>query len=235
MPSTALAPFHRGPWRYLRDRDVLHALAVALLANLCTGGLVWVGYLLHTWRVAAFSPRRPARRGVVLVFGRRLVAGRPERGYQRRLARSLRLARTGLARQVLLLGGVGDGGDISESAAGARWLARHGPWPDAVPLTLEHTSVDSLENLRHARELLGPGPLPPVILVSSRYHLARCLLLARRLGFRSLAAVGAEARLPCTPRYLRRLLLESGYVMWIDIGLRWARLIGNRRMASRIR
>jgi hypothetical protein len=29
-------------------------------------------------------------------------------------------------------------------------------------------------------------------------------------------------------------LLESGYVMWIDLALRWARLIGHRRIAARL-
>jgi hypothetical protein len=30
------------------------------------------------------------------------------------------------------------------------------------------------------------------------------------------------------------MLMEAGYLMWIDIGMRWAALTGNRRMAARI-
>ncbi|MGP1665123.1 MAG: YdcF family protein, partial [Rhodanobacter sp.] len=76
--------------------------------------------------------------------------------------------------------------------------------------------------------------VPPVALVTSRYHLARCLLLAKRLGFDGVP-VGAEAVLPHHPRYLGRLLMEASYVMWIDIGMRWAELVGHQRMARRIR
>jgi len=70
--------------------------------------------------------------------------------------------------------------------------------------------------------------------VTSRYHLARCLLLARRLGFDGVP-VAAEAAMPLRPRYLGRLLTEASYLMWIDLGMRWADLIGHRRMAARIR
>jgi uncharacterized SAM-binding protein YcdF (DUF218 family) len=80
---------------------------------------------------------------------------------------------------------------------------------------------------------VGATRLPPVALVTSRYHLARCLLLARRLGFESMP-IAAEAQLPRQRRYIVRLIVESGYLMWIDVGVRWARLIGHRRMAERI-
>ncbi len=69
--------------------------------------------------------------------------------------------------------------------------------------------------------------------MTSRYHLARCLLLARRLGFEG-TPVAAEPALPWQRRYLGLLLLEASYLMWTDLGLRWARLVGHRRMAERI-
>ncbi|NII10885.1 YdcF family protein [Oleiagrimonas sp. C23AA] len=228
--SDPLRPVRRGPWRYLRDADVLHALAVVMVALAASGGLVWLGYIVHVWQLAARSRLRPSRAGVVLVFGRRLVDDRPEADYRQRLRRCLRLMRAGTAVRVLLLGGA-SGGRISEAQAGADWL-RANQAPAAVPVTLEQASIDSLENLRHARSLLGE-PLPPVQLVTSRYHLARCRHLARRLGFQC-QLIAAEPRLPRTLRYARRIVLEAGYLMWIDLGLRWAHLIGHRRMAERI-
>jgi uncharacterized SAM-binding protein YcdF (DUF218 family) len=237
MPDP-LQPLRRGPWRYLRDTDVLHALAVTLLVAACSGGLVFIGYLVHVWRTAVRAPLLPPRRGVVLVFGQRLVDGAPGRDYRQRLRRGLAMARTGLAERLLLLGGV-SGGRISEAAAGAAWLQAQG-FPSDVPLVLEQASIDSLENLRQARSLLrtasadatSPEPIA-AILVTSRYHLARCMLLARYLGFAG-TAVGAEERLPLHWRYLARMTAEAGYLMWIDIGVRWARLIGHTRMAARI-
>lgn len=236
MPPLA-ASLKRGPWRYLSDRDVLHAAAVTALALLLSLGLVWVGYFVHVWRVAARSPVAPREPRTVLVFGRRLVRDQPERDYQQRLRRALALMRAPWTDRVLLLGGR-SGGTVSEAAAGRDWLAQQG-LPPGVVIQLEQASVDSLENLRHARSLLQQdGPLaralPAVALVTSRYHLARCQLLARRLGF-DCVPVAAEPALVLSRRYLTRLLAESGYLMWIDIGTRWAGLIGHQRMTARLR
>jgi uncharacterized SAM-binding protein YcdF (DUF218 family) len=174
---------------------------------------------------------------IALVFGRRLVQDSPELDYRQRLERALALARADQVDALLLLGGR-SGGRLSEAAAGAAWLQQRG-LPAGTVLQLEQASVDSLENLRHARSLLeqgGPllGGLPPVALVTSRYHLARCLLLARQLGFAHCVPVAAEPALVMNGRYALRLLLEAGYVMWIDLALRWARLIGHRRIVERL-
>lgn len=234
--SLSTHPFPSRGWRYLRDRDVQYAALVTLLALVLSAGLVWLGYVIHVCRVAARSPIAPPRRMIVLVFGRQLVADLPERDYQRRLRRALMLARDEQVDHLLLLGGC-SAGQCTEAAAGQRWLREHGLDP-TVRLELEQDSVDSLENLRHARRLLqaqsAGTDLPAVALVTSRYHLARCLLLARRLGFDG-TPVAAEERLPRRPRYLGRLLMEATYLMWIDLGMRWAEFAGHDRMAKRVR
>lgn len=225
----------RNPWRYLRDADVLHAAVVTLLAVVLSAGIGWLGYVVHVGRTAWRAPTTLPGRWVVLVFGRQLAADEPEHDYRGRLARALALLREGVACRVLLLGGC-SGGTRSEARAGQAWLQRQG-WPADAHVELEQESVDSLENLRHARGLLQGGDraevLPPVALLTSRYHLARCLLLARRLGFDG-HPVAAEDAMPHTPRYLALVLMEGTYLMWIDLGVRWARLIGHRRMAARI-
>jgi uncharacterized SAM-binding protein YcdF (DUF218 family) len=234
--SSFLAPLKRGPWRHARDRDLLHAAAVAAVAMAASLGLVWLAYAAYVWRVAARSPLAPPDRRDLLVFGRRLVDDRPERDFRERLERALVLAREGRVGRLFLLGGR-SGGRVSEAAAGAAWLREHGLPPDCAP-RLEQASTDSLDNLRHARSLLreeGTRDLPPVALVTSRYHLPRCLLLARWLGFEASVAVAAEERLRLDRRYAFRLFAETAYVMWIDLGLRWARLIGHGRLLMRVR
>lgn len=226
-------PSHR---RYLHDRDKLHAGLVSLLALLLSGGVVWLAYLIHVYRVAAHSPLTPPRRMLTLVFGHRLECGLPDHEYRQRLQRALSMAQSAQTDCLFLLGGC-SAGQCSEAAAGDAWLRRHG-LPDRVQLVLEPESSDSLENLRRARGLLREQQadqigLPSVALVSSRYHLARCLMLARRLGFDSVP-VAAEDALPYRPRYLLHLLAEASCLMWIDIGMRWADLIGHRRMSARI-
>ncbi|MGN6329377.1 MAG: YdcF family protein [Rhodanobacter sp.] len=232
--SSNLSPAQRR-LRYLRDRDVQYAALVTVLVGFFSAGLVWLGYLIHVWRIAARSPLAPARRMTVLVFGQRLGRDQPQPDYRHRLRRALELLRHEQADQLLLLGGR-SGGSCSEAQAGLAWLRQQG-LPAAAPVELEQDSVDSLENLRHARRLLqaqsSAGELPAVALVTSRYHLARCLLLARRLGFNSVP-IAAEPALPRHPRYAGLLLMEATYLMWIDIGLRWARLTGRQRMTERI-
>ena len=230
----AKPPTSRSPWRYLRDRDVQRAALVTAVALLLSAGLVWLGYLVHVCRVAARSPLQPPRRMIVLVFGRQLVRNVPGVDYQQRLRRALSLVEQQHTDHLLLLGGY-SGGQQSEATAGQLWLLQHGL--GAVRVELEQDSVDSLENLRHARRLLridaATEDLPQVALVTSRYHLARCRLLARRLGFDGLP-IAAESTLSLRPRYLGLLLIEASYLMWIDIGARWARLTGNQRMAERL-
>ena len=235
--ASLLAPLKRGPWRHARRRDLLHVAAVVSAAMLLSLGLVWIAYLVYVWRVAARSPLAPPQRRDVLVFGRKLVGDRPERDYQARLARALALAQHGQVERIFLLGGC-SGGRISEAEAGLAWLRGHGLPVGLVP-KLEQASTDSLDNLRHARSLLRheePGiALPPVALVTSRYHLPRCLLLARWLGFEASVPVAAEERLRLDRRIALRLLAEAAYVMWIDLGLRWARRIGAARLLMRVR
>ena len=231
MPPVSYSP--RGAAHYLRDRDVQLAGVVSVLLIVLSGGVIWLAYLLRVWLIASRSPLRPAQAMVALVFGQRLRHGRPGPDFQQRLRRTLDLLEGRRTGQVLLLGGCSDGA-VSEAQAALTWLTQHG-LPAGARVELEQESVDSLENLHRARALLlaGSEVLPPVALVSSRYHLARCLLLARRLGFDALP-VAAEPTLPWRPRYLLRLCGEAGYVMWIDIGMRLARLIGYRRMSDRI-
>jgi len=182
--SGLLKPLRRGVWRYLSDRDILLAALVTAIVFVGSLGLVYVAHAVRVWRLARHSPAMSPRRGTLLIFGRRLVDDRPEFDFIARLTCARDNARSGRADRVLLIGGF-SGGTVSEAEAGRRWLVAEG-WPDDVPLLLEQMSIDSLENLRHARELLRPAggsDLPAVSLVTSRYHLARCMYLARRLGY----------------------------------------------------
>lgn len=229
LPKT----MRRGPWRYLGDGDILVAAGITLLALVGTLGLLYVAHFVRVWRVATRSPVHAKAAQTLLVFGRKLVGGQLEADFVNRLERARTNARDGLTPRVLLLGGRSDGGAVSEAEAGLRWL-KGGEWPGNVPLILEQESVDSLENLRHARDLLRiEGSLPSVALVTSRYHLARCLYLAQRLAFDA-TPVAAEASFPGDYRYIRRMALEAGYLMWIDMGFRWARLTGNQRVVARL-
>jgi len=223
--------FRRGPFRYLRDGDVWHSLIVTALACVLTAGLLYLMYLIRVVLIAVRAQCGSEPGALLLVFGRKLEAdGRPGHDYVARLQRALEILVRQPAQKLMLLGGA-SGAQVSEAAAGLQWLRAHG-LPATIEITLEQASTDSLENLRHARSLLGTT-LPRVILVSSRYHLARCLALARTLGFAA-QVCAAEPRLRWSVRVAQRIALEAGYLMWLQTGTAWARVIGNKRMLARV-
>lgn len=213
------------------DRDVLHASGVALLACALSGGLLYLGYLVHVWSIARRAPSAPARDGCVLLFGKHAPGGRPDADFARRLDRAAALARARPRSALVLLGG-GPEDALSEAEVARRGLIERGLAADA-PLRLEAASRDTLQNLRNARALLGDDARRPVVLLSSRYHLARCALFARQLGF-DWELCAAEPALRLDLHTLARLAGEAGYVCLVDLGTRWARLIGHRRMLARI-
>ena len=216
----------------LTDRDALHSLAVAALACVASLGVVYVGYLVHVVRIARSAPCEPVRGQTVLLFGKHAPRGRVDPDFQARLQRAAMLWRQRPPRSMMLLGG-GPAGAPTEAALAHASLLELGIPADA-PLVLEDRSRDTLQNLRNARALWPEGAAPETVtLLSSRYHLARCALLAGQLGMRwELCA--AEPAFTWRPSGLWRLAGEAAYVCWMDLATRWARLIGHQRMLARL-
>ncbi|MBD8525417.1 YdcF family protein [Pseudomarimonas arenosa] len=211
------------------DLDALHGLLVASLCCLLTGGLV---FLIYLWRVARTAHTASAdllsvqAQPRVLLFGKHSPSGRPDSDFRLRIERALVLARGYPQLQLLLLGG----GPAPSEAEVARRALQAAGLPATVSLQLEDQSRDTLQNLRHARALLGTNETP-IYLLSNRYHLARCALFAQALGMPH-RLCAAEAVWPW--RDTGKLLLEALYCMWIDIGRRWAKLIGHQRMLAKV-
>jgi len=217
------------------DRDVLHTLIVAGAACVLSAGLVYVGYFLHVLRVARKAPCLPERGECLLLFGKHAPHGRIDADFALRLERATLLWQQRPPRSLVLLGG-GPEGMPTEAETARQALFARGIAADA-PLRLEGGSRDTLQNLRNARELLRTStagePFGRVTLLSNRYHLARCALFAGQLGL-DWELCAAEARLPMHIRTVWLIAGEAVYVCWSDIGTRWARLIGHRRMLARV-
>ncbi|GMV28103.1 MAG: hypothetical protein AMXMBFR59_02280 [Rhodanobacteraceae bacterium] len=228
--SSSYSPFRDGPWRHLTDRDVWHSLVVSALAVLLSGGLLWLYFYLRTVSLAARAPLRPCAADTLLLFGKRLSGEAVDADYAARIER-VRLLVAERPYALLLLGGRTGAGHSEAAAALARLRAQG--LPADANVRCEDASTDTLENLRNARDLLGTAASARVALVSNRYHLPRCLLLAQSLGFDA-EIVAAEPRLRPHPGQLTRLALEASYCLWFDVGRRWARLIGHRRMVDRV-
>lgn len=218
--------------RLFRDRDALHGALVAGGACALTLGLVYVAYVVHVLRTARRAPTTPDIAGCVLLFGKHAPAGRIDGDFASRIQRALAVARSHPETRLVLLGG-GAGTGPTEADVAHRQLLSAGV-DNATRIHLESTSRDTLQNLRNARELLRElQPDGRVILLTSRYHLARCALLARQLGLEP-ALCAAEPQWRWTPAATLRIVGEAGYLCWMDLGTRWARLIGHRRMLARV-
>jgi uncharacterized SAM-binding protein YcdF (DUF218 family) len=218
-------------FRLFRDRDVLHTGVVALAACVLSAGLVYLAYLIHVVRTARRAPCAPNDGSHLLLFGKHAPQGRVDGDFAARLDRAAALGREHPQRPFVLLGG-GAQGEPTEAEVARRELVARGLSPE-TPLQLESGSRDTLQNLRNARQMLGDAVRGRVTLLSNRYHLARCALFARQLGF-DVELCAAEASLTWRPRTLLRLVGEAGYLCWADIGTRWARFIGNDRMLARV-
>jgi uncharacterized SAM-binding protein YcdF (DUF218 family) len=103
----------------------------------------------------------------------------------------------------------------------------------ADTLLIEEQSLHTLDNLRHARGLLDEDWAQSVVMVTSRYHLARSRTLARGLGLHPIVCA-AEDRLRLDPLTLWRLVLETGYLHWYEVGRLWSRWTRNRHSLARI-
>lgn len=222
------------------DRDGAFTLGLATLVSLLGLGLPVLFAVAHVLRHALARPHssanatHPAGRHALLVFGKRLIQGQPDGDYRDRLATAHALIQSQQAiKLAILLGGnTAQGGTPSEARAGLLFLEQIGH-VDPVRIRLEEDSTNTLENLRNARALLRDEQIDTCLLLSNRYHLARCATIASSLGMAH-ETVPAENNIPIGAGFLFRVVLEALWLTWFQTGKTWARLTRNQRMLKRV-
>jgi uncharacterized SAM-binding protein YcdF (DUF218 family) len=217
--------------RHLRDPDVWHAALVAIVSLVASLGVLWFVYLYRVWRIARSASSEAPGQHCLLVFGKRLVDGAAHADLHARIARAHALIAQGSVHTLVLLGG-SVGAERSEAAVAGDLLSALG-LPAELPVLLEENSGDTLENLRHARTLLDDRHAGSVVLLSNRYHLARCSLLATSVGMQH-TLCAAEPRWHWHVRHGAVLIKEASLTLWLDAGIRWARWTGHSRMLSKL-
>lgn len=219
---------------FVRQRDMgwdgLAMLALSNLVLLATAGLSGLWTLYRVWRIARDTPFAGVEGDWIVVLGARLLHDRIAPGYGRRLRRAAALYHADPRRRILLVGGH-TGGSASEAECGREFLRELGI--PAASLFIEDQSLNTLDNLRHARQLLAEIRERPFVLVTSRYHLARSQALACGLDLRPVPCA-AEERLRHNPVTLWRLAMEAYYLHWYAVGKTWSRWTGNRHSLARI-
>ncbi len=214
--------------------DGAQMLALSCAILLATGGLSLIGPLVAVVRAGWRAPSVGSEAARILVLGHRPDAGGvPSRRFVARLARAAALARSDEAAILFVLGGRTRAGVESEASLGEAWLVAHGVAREKI--RREDTSRHTLENLRHYRRDHGAAALgAPVLLVSSRVHLARASMMAAQLGIAHRPVAAEAGRASSLLRDAPRILLEALLVHWYVTGRTFSRLTGNARMLGRI-
>ena len=214
------------------DWDGLWTLLLSLLVIVVTAAIPLLLTYIRVLRIARNSSCHTDSCSGCFVFGKKLVNGSIDDEYRLRLEKALQLIHEQPERLVLLLGGVTSAGAPSEAASGLFYLQQY-DLPEQSNICLEEHSKNTLDNLQNARQMLQREQIERVALISNRYHLARCQLIANSLKIKhSLCA--AEPVLTINAVMLWKLLIEAAYIHWFVVGKNWARLIGNRRMLGRV-
>ena len=206
------------------------ALSFALmLVSLGASLLLAFGHVL--W-VALRTPNVGPSATAIVVLGMRLdAAGEPTPCYAARLDRAMTLWQQARDGRIIVLGGSTVPGARSEADAGAAWLCAQGVPADRIEI--EDRSRHTLENLQHYRERFPVRTAGQVLLVTSRFHLARSAMLAAGLGIAHTLCAAEGSRMAAL-RDVPRMLNEALLIHWYVTGRCFARLTGNRRMAARI-
>jgi uncharacterized SAM-binding protein YcdF (DUF218 family) len=154
-------------------------------------GFGFAAFLVYGSLYVFFTNRLFRKPDTVVVLGAGLIRGRVTRLLANRLDRGQAVYRQAVAAgktpQLVTSGGQGDDEPLSEAAAMADYLGRHGF--DRSLVKLEDRSRTTEENLVYTKALLGDSA-GRVAVVTNNFHAFRAALLMRQVGLKG-HALGA--------------------------------------------
>ncbi len=205
--------------------DAHFMLAISVAVMLVSCGISYLIVVFHVLRIAKCATIKvELPSAVCLVFGKRLVNNSPDIDYRSRLNRLAQCH----GQPAIIMGGKSGNADITEAQAGLDYLRESSfGGGDA---RLEQKSVSTLENLRNSRYLLNQQT---AIIISNRYHLARCRAFALSLAIPH-RLCAAESRFLLDASNISKCLLEAFYLHWFYTGKYLAVLIQSQRMLDKI-
>ena len=151
-------------------------------ASVLYGSILMLGFVLYD----LFLPllMRKENFDALIVHGCALIHGdRVSKILSGRLDLAASLHHRGNEKGVIVVsGGQGDDETVSEAAAMRDYLLKEGVAEDHI--LQEEKSRSTKENLLFSVQMIDTGPEKKLALVTSNYHLYRCLLTAKELGIR---------------------------------------------------
>jgi uncharacterized SAM-binding protein YcdF (DUF218 family) len=154
--------------------------AYAALAALAS----WVLCVLAVLFWGSRDMARPA--DAIVVLGAAQYAGRPSPVLKARLDHAISLWKRGLARRLVLTGGLGTGDTISEAAVGRRYVMKAGVADSAI--LLENEGRTTSASLEAVAVIMAKERLERAILVSDPFHMLRLQIVAKRYGVESVTS-----------------------------------------------
>lgn len=205
-------------------------------ARLVRRGVVVIvcGWLVCLVAIAGWSRRSsPDTADAIIVLGAAQYGGRPSPVLRSRLDHALGLYKAGRAPDVVLTGGRRPGDQISEAAAGRRYLVRRGVPTEHILLeTTGRTSLASMQGaadvLHQKRDSLQLTGRPRVLLVSDPFHMLRLDILARLHGLSPMMSPTRTSPISANRAVLEYMVRES-VALPTDLALMlWLKVTGRR-------
>lgn len=159
---------------------ILRWLGGALLLTAFT----WAGIALAVFLFGRRDEARPA--DAIVVLGAAQYNGQPSPVLRARLDHAITLYRRGLARHLILTGGVGAGDTVSEAEVGKRYAVKHGI--PARQILIERAGLSSDQSMRTVARLMRGSRLNSAVLVSDPFHMLRLRILAARLDIEAFSS-----------------------------------------------
>lgn len=207
--------------------DGIFVLFLSVLVLLLSGCTLLLFLWLKVLHQAAITTTTARRKQIYLVFGKKLENNEIDSEYEGRLNRLLLLPR----QTVILLGGKTGHPTLSEAQAALSYLLQQG-YP-RNNILLEESSRNTLENLRNARNILSHYQTKNILIISNRYHLMRCSVLASSFDIPH-GLCAAENGLAFNFCTFTKCFLEAFYLHWFYTGKYWATLTHNNRILAKI-
>ena len=199
-------------------------------------GTLLMGWILCVAMIFIWSRRSAAGHAdAIVVLGAAQYGGRPSPVLRARLDHALGLWNGARADRVVLTGGRRPGDQISEAAAGRRYLVRRGvPTKDILLETAGRTSLASMEGAAQLLQASRSGRRgdtasvrPRVLLVSDPFHMLRLEVLARLHGLHPLPSPTRTSPISANRAVAVEYMLRESIALPTDVALLlWLRLTG---------
>ncbi len=199
-------------------------------------GTLLMGWVLCVALIFIWSRRSASgHANAIVVLGAAQYGGRPSPVLRARLDHALDLWNGARADRVVLTGGRRPGDQISEAAAGRRYLVRRGVPTRAILLeTAGRTSLASMEGAAQLLQASRSGRRgdtasvrPRVLLVSDPFHMLRLEVLARLHGLHPLPSPTRTSPISANRAVAVEYMLRESIALPTDVALLlWLRLTG---------